>query len=113
MLIRCILFFIIFDFKFFYFSASALNSYGKANDHQQKCEMVPSKTTSGKKSGVRRTTSINQTTCRHRSGKSSQYTKALASSGHRLGIAHSNCASRKCNSSPPSRHHSRSQLGIN
>ncbi|GFS85530.1 SAM domain-containing protein [Nephila pilipes] len=91
-------------------SASALNScYGKSSDHQQKiCEM-PSKSTSGKKSGVRRTTSINQSTCRHRSGKSSQYTKA-STSGHRLGIAHSNCASRKCNSSPPSRHHSRPQL---
>ncbi|CAL1280934.1 unnamed protein product [Larinioides sclopetarius] len=91
-------------------SASALNGcYGKSSDHQQKMCDLPSKSASGKKSGVRRTTSISQTTCRHRSGKSSQYTKASASS-HRLGIAHSNCVSRKCNSSPPSRHHSRTQL---
>ncbi|KAG8179679.1 hypothetical protein JTE90_021276 [Oedothorax gibbosus] len=93
-------------------SASALNSYSKSSEHQQKFEIQPSKSASGKKNGVRRTTSINQSSSRHRSSKSSQYTKALASSSHRLGIVHGNCSSRKCNSSPPSRHHSRSQLAF-
>lgn len=100
-------------FDFNIFSASALNSsYGKPNDHQQKiCEMPSSKSTPGKKSGVRRTISINQATCRHRNGKTFQCTKGPASYGHRLGISHGNCTSKKCSSSPPSRHHSRNQIG--
>lgn len=98
---------------FLYFSASALNSsYNKPNDHQQKvCEMPSSKPGQGKKSGVRRTTSINQGTCRHRTGKTYQCSKGPGTSGHRLGISHGNCTSKKCSSSPLLRHHSRTQLG--
>ncbi|KFM79940.1 hypothetical protein X975_20893, partial [Stegodyphus mimosarum] len=92
-------------------SASALNtSCNKATEHSKNCEMGLVKVTTGKKTGLRRTSSITQTNCKHRNGKSYQYNKLP--SGHRLGISHSNCAARKCHSSPPSRHHTRNQIAF-
>ncbi|XP_015925652.1 serine-rich adhesin for platelets isoform X3 [Parasteatoda tepidariorum] len=92
----------------FSMSASALNSCKKSIDHQQKTTDTAVKT-SGKKTSMRRSTSSNQVNCRHRSGKSSQFSKSTFG-GHRLGIAHGNYSPKKCSSSPPSTHHSRNQL---
>ncbi|XP_054721786.1 uncharacterized protein LOC129231482 [Uloborus diversus] len=93
-------------------SASALNGNYNKSEHQKHCEAQSTKSTPGKKSGVRRTTSINQSTCRHRSGKTYQCSKAPLPSNHRLGISHGNCGTKKCNSSPPSRHHSKNHLAF-
>lgn len=98
-------------------STNALNSYySKSQDHQPKTNEAsksgPNQNTpniknscQGKKTGVRRTSSITQSSCRHWGGKGKgQCRNTGMASGHRLGVVHGGCSSRKNHSSPPARH---------